>query len=178
MSDVRRITVVECKPRTYGKSHERAGQIIEGVTNGTAWRIHSVSAVDDTGLPIQDKMTAFRQLPVGETIMAKFTEKNDPKFGLEYTVEMVGGPAPNSSVTGSTPSQPVSPLVAPDELEMEREARQKLADRVRVLEDAVRAAGIIPAMPGTDVPAPVQAAVSVGAATAQPVDDDDDKIPF
>jgi hypothetical protein len=181
MTDIRTITVVECKPRTYGPNHPKAGQIVEGVTNGRAWRIHSVQAVDDTGLPIQEKMTAFRPLPVGEVIQAKFTRKDDEKYGPEYTVEQVGGsPAPNSSVTGNF-QQPVPSIASPDEYEMIRESVRLLVDRVRCLEDACKAAGILPSLPGSDVPAPPvivpQAAsqgVTVGAATVR----DEDEPPF
>lgn len=160
VSEVKTVTVTSCVPKKRGD-----GSFIEGTSQyGKPWRIHSVLATDDTGLPIQDELVAFDMLPVGEPVELEFVRKESEQYGVSYTVSLPKG------------SRATRPRVTDDAIEMTRESIRLLADRVRACEDALRAAGLMAAstVTVTDAPAVVQPAVPVGAAPAS----SDQDIPF
>lgn len=136
MSDVRKVTVTSCVAKK-----RKDGTVIEGIgPSGKPWRLHSILATDDTGLPIQDELVSFDPLPVGEPVDLEFVRKDDPKYGVSYTVSLPKG------------SRAPRPQMTDDSHEMLREQMQILSDRIGVLERRVLTD--VPAPPITPVPVP------------------------
>lgn len=152
---VRTVTVIDCRPAT-----RKDGSVISGVTNNKPWTIYRVQAVDDTGLPIQEKITSFVPLTPGEQSL-EWETKHDEKWGTEHTVKPANGHAPSQ---GS--SQPVS---HPDEYEMMRDTIRMLAERMAAIENHLG----LRITTGSSIPTPaVQTVPVVGAAN------DTDEVPF
>ncbi len=148
---VKTLTITECR-------HKKSG-----TTNGRDWSLYTVSAVDDTGLPVQQDLISFSQLPLG-TNQYKVTTKpsRDPQYPPSYSLELAD----------KSKAIPQPPSPADEGHEMLRESIRLLNDRVGALEAAVRGAGLFASTYAqTDVPV-AQPPVQVGAAN------DTDDIPF
>lgn len=152
MGDVRKVTVTDCQPARRGD-----GTVIEGEGEYGPWTLHEIQAVDDTGLPIQERIKCFKALPLGE-ITLDFTAQNHEKYGLSYTVKPLKG-------------QKLPPVsYANDAVEMVRESVRMLSERVAALENHL---GLKLSAPGSDFPVAVEKQPVAGPAV--PSDDD---IPF
>lgn len=150
MSEVKRLTITDCSP-----IKRKDGAYIEGSNAAGPWRLHSVLAVDETGLPIQYELKSFQQLPLGVNDIQ--VEKDSKGDGFILSLPR-----------GSRAQRPVP---ADDAHEMLRESVRMLAERVAALEDFARGQGWFASTPSqTDIPAVVQP-VGVGAAKT-------DDIPF
>lgn len=156
-NDIRTVTVTDCTPKK-----RKDGSIIEGVSQfGNPWRLHSILAVDDAGLPIQDELVSFDPLPVGEPVELQFQFKpppaDHPEWRGSYTLSFPKG------------SRAARPQVTDDGHEMLREQLRLLLDRVVALEEAVkRLGGFTSTLSETDVPV-VETPVPVS---------EDDSVPF
>lgn len=153
MSDIRTVTVTSCQPKKRGD-----GTTITGEGAYGTWTLHEILATDETGLPIQEPVACFKNLPLGEQQL-EFTLKDDEKYGRSWTVKPLKG----ARLPAQTPAN--------DPYEMLREQLRMTNDRVRALEEAVKRLGGFGSSPGqTDAP------VAVGAPVAAARPDDD--IPF
>lgn len=117
MSDTRKVTVTSTSV----------------ITAKDDWTLYEVFAVNEDGDPIDLKLRAFDDLPIGEQIEVEVEKRTDPKYGDSYTLKPVGG------ARKQNPGARLGPKV--DEL---RERVDELEARIERLESAATALGGAP----------------------------------
>jgi hypothetical protein len=86
---VRTITVIETSIIKSGQS-----------STGKPWTLYSVTAVDEGGEPIDEKLVSFDDLK--GTVQVDVAKKDDPKYGVSYTLKLAGGsPGSNPPPAGA-----------------------------------------------------------------------------
>jgi len=81
IDDVRRIRMAQRKLRLLGCTEAKRG-ISKA---GKEWTIYKVHAEDQNGVPIQEEMQSWENLPVGEGLFDVVREEN--QYGTRYTVK-------------------------------------------------------------------------------------------
>lgn len=136
--DTRKITVTSCKPAT-----RRDGTKVTGHGANGPWTLYRVEGTDETGLPIQEEMSSFDELPLGEVTVTVTRRHSD--YGDSLTLRPVG------------PVAKRLPIPADDPLEMVRESVRRLADRVSALEAVNQGVAFTTTREQTDAPVTVPA---------------------
>lgn len=75
---IRQIVVTRCDLKRSGKRDD-----------GQEWQLFTVVATTPQGEAIGAKLVAFEELPLGEPIQVTVKEKNDPQWGISYTLAKV-----------------------------------------------------------------------------------------
>jgi hypothetical protein len=117
----RKLTIIETKPLKSGTS-----------STGKAWTIYDVTAVNEDGSPIEEKLRSFDQLQ--GTVEVEIERKDDPKYGVSFTLKLPKG-APGAAEPASAGAR-LGPSV--DEL---RRRVETLEGIVTTLVEKVNAGG-------------------------------------
>lgn len=60
--------------------------------SGKEWTLYEVTAVTESGAPIEEKLKSFDKLE--GTVEVEVERNDDPKFGTSYMLKLPGGSAP------------------------------------------------------------------------------------
>lgn len=131
--------------------------------SGKSWTLYEVTAVDENGAPIEQKLKSFEDLQ-GD-VEVEVEVQHHEKYGTSYMLKRAGGGG-----GGGNPGNRLGPKV--DEL---RGRVEHLEDQVRNLGQAVEDIKIL-MRNGGQAPAPEPAPANPGAVGTRFGDDDD--IPF
>jgi hypothetical protein len=72
----RKVTVVALRELRKGTS-----------SGGRPWVLHQVQAVDSAGELIESNLVTFERLPLNELIEVEIKRRDDPKFGVSYSLK-------------------------------------------------------------------------------------------
>lgn len=103
------------------------------ITSRDDWTLYEVFAVAEDGEPIDLKLRAFDDLPIGELIEVEVEKRTDEKYGDSYTLKPLGG------ARKQNPGARLGPKV--DEL---RERVDELEARIERLESGATSLGASP----------------------------------
>jgi hypothetical protein len=76
MNATRRLTVVALRELRSGTS-----------SGGRPWTLFQVQARDPDGKLIEQNLVTFERLPLNEMIEVEITRRDDPKFGVSYSLK-------------------------------------------------------------------------------------------
>jgi hypothetical protein len=62
--------------------------IKHGTSNGRPWTLYKVTATTPDGGPVREKLTTFRELPVGQRQIYVIDRKDHPQYGTSFTLSL------------------------------------------------------------------------------------------
>lgn len=77
MSSTRKVVVRELRELRSGTSK-----------HGRPWKLFKVSATDPDGRPIEEQLTTFSKLPIGEAIEVEVERREHPEYGPSFTLKL------------------------------------------------------------------------------------------